>query len=61
MFCRDCRFWHAAQSQCRRNAPQPVDAPASAGATSAPREAKWPSVDEKDWCGEFQPQTIASS
>lgn len=47
MQCSDCRFWHQAASQCRRNAPLPV-----AGDDS--KDTRWPTVAAADWCGEFE-------
>jgi hypothetical protein len=46
MQCSTCRFYHAEESQCRRYAPQP---------TADSRNAHWPVVAAKDWCGEYQP------
>lgn len=52
MHCEDCRFWFEDQSQCRRNAPQPM-----AGASGG-HDTLWPRVEPQDWCGEYQPGYI---
>lgn len=52
MHCGDCRFWFQPESQCRRNAPEPL----RDGASS--RDTLWPKVHASDWCGEYQPGYI---
>ena len=52
MHCEDCRFWFEPQSQCRRNAPQPM----RDGSPST--DTLWPQVQAHDWCGEYQPGYI---
>jgi len=47
MQCQTCAFFHAAQSQCRRYAPQPQ-------AENSRATAVWPTVAVDDWCGEYK-------
>lgn len=50
--CDSCRFWHKAESQCRRNAPLPVNG-------GQDKQTLWPVTAASDWCGEFQAATAA--
>ncbi|MFP4125889.1 MAG: hypothetical protein ACLFU0_04495 [Alphaproteobacteria bacterium] len=49
MKCETCAFFHAPQSECRRNAPVPK----SEGTAAS---AHWPTVAASDWCGEYKPK-----
>ena len=58
--CGDCRFWEVKdiaanaagdRGLCRRHAPSAV-----AVIKGAEFEARWPSTDDFEWCGEHQPQ-----
>ncbi|HWL68280.1 MAG TPA: hypothetical protein VNS22_07820 [Geminicoccus sp.] len=48
--CNSCRFWHKPETQCRRNAPLPVN-------SSQGKQTLWPVTAAQDWCGEYQPKT----
>jgi hypothetical protein len=49
-FCENCRFFCMRTNECRQHSPRPV---AMNPYDPAP-EAKWPRVENDDWCGEFQ-------
>jgi hypothetical protein len=59
--CNECRFWFKTDSQCRRYAPQPSEVARSVGAAASPPDTRWPRVEAKDWCGEFQPLVVSPS
>ncbi|ADM09872.1 hypothetical protein PB2503_09094 [Parvularcula bermudensis HTCC2503] len=48
MTCNACAFFNEIGSECRRYAPQPVDA------AKGEMKASWPTVAKSDWCGEFK-------
>jgi hypothetical protein len=52
--CAQCRFWHKPESQCRRNAPLPVNG-------GRDKQTLWPVTQAQDWCGEYQAKTQAES
>lgn len=52
--CRNCTFYSAVGSQCRRWPPLPKGM-LSGGDASA--RAVWPQVAPEDWCGEYREQT----
>lgn len=51
--CRNCRFYHHGESECRRRAPSHTLAYTIGEAPEA-YSYIWPTTSDDDWCGDFE-------
>jgi hypothetical protein len=53
--CRNCKFFSMKDQTCHRYAPKPLShRNPTSKVFDDDCEVAWPSMDEDDWCGEFE-------
>lgn len=50
--CKECKFWHESESECRFHAPQGRLVAAIAAGDNC--YADWPRTLPSDWCGKYE-------
>jgi hypothetical protein len=60
ILCTNCRFFDSSGPDCRRRAPSPRYWNETTDDDENYNKPFWPSVNERDWCGEFEEAALSS-